>query len=188
MPEADLGPADVAAWTKGRLSGTDPVVATLLAATLADARAFCGWHVTPVLEFSGETAITLDGPASHLLVLPTLRMSELASVSEDGLPVDVADLAWSARGLVRKKSGWWWSGQFGAITVEFTHGFTIAEAAGWRAAVLSAVDRRSLDLGGVGQPTKVGPFEWGTPQAAAGSVFTAAERAALEMFRLERPA
>jgi hypothetical protein len=181
MPESDLLPADVAAWTGGRLSGEDPVVATLLAATLADARAFCGWPVTP----AREDTITLDGPGSPLLVLPTLRMTGLAEVTEYGLPVDVAALAWSARGLVRKKSGMWWSAQFGAITVKFTHGFTVAEAAGWRAAGVSCVDRRSLDLGGVGQPTKVGPFEWAD---VPGSLFSEAERAALEQFRLERPA
>lgn len=183
MPDSDgnIVPADVATFTLGRLAADDPRVAQLLADTLADARTFCGWHVTPVRQ----STITLDGPGSPLLVLPTLRMTALAEVSEDGAAVDVSTLAWSSRGLVRKKSGARWSCEFGSITVKFTHGFDAStDAAGWRRAVLSCVDRRSLDLGG-GQPTRVGPFEWGGPVAG---LFSGSEQAALELFRLERPA
>lgn len=183
MPDNDgeLSSGDVATFTKGRLSADDQDVKDLLAAVLADARAFCGrWHVTPVRR----TSITLDGPGSPLLVLPTLRMIDLVSVTEDGVTLDVSTLAWSGRGMVRKKSGGCWSGEFSSITVEFEHGFDAVDAAGWRLAVLKCVDRRSLDLGG-GQPTRVGPFEWG---ASVTELFSEAEQESLELFRLERPA
>lgn len=182
MPDSDgnIVPADVATFTLGRLAADDPRVAQLLAEVLADVRAFCGWHVAPVLT----SCLTLDGPGSPLLVLPTLRMINLVSVTEDDVALDVSTLAWSSRGLVRKKSGGGWSGQFSSITVVFEHGVDEADAAGWRRAVLSCVDRRSLDIGG-GQPTRVGPFEWGSPAAG---LFSQAEQAALEWFRLEKPA
>lgn len=183
MPDSDgnLIPADVATFTLGRLAADDPRVAQLLTDAVADARTLCGWHVTPVRQ----STMTLDGPGSPLLVLPTLRMTGLAEVTEDGVDLDVSTLAWSSRGLVRKKSGARWSCEFGSITVKFTHGFAAADAAGWRRAVLSCVDRRSLDLGG-GQPTRVGPFEWGSSSVAG--MFSQAEQAALELFRLEKPA
>lgn len=180
MPDSDgnLVPADVATFTLGRLAADDTRVAQLLTNALADARTFCGWHVTPVRQ----STMTLDGPGSPLLVLPTLRMINLVSVTEDDAALDVSALAWSSRGLVRKKSGACWSGQFSSITVVFEHGFDEADAAGWRRAVLSCVDRRSLDLGG-GQPTRVGPFEFGS---SAAGMFSQAEQEALEMFRLEK--
>lgn len=185
MPDSfgELTPGDVAAFTKGRLAADDPLTATLLAMTLADARSFCGWHVTPVRT---SAMVTLDGPGSGLLVLPTLRMTALISVVEDGTEVDLSTLAWSTRGLVRKRSGARWSGQFGSIDVEFTHGFTEADAAGWTRAVLSAVDRNARIASN--EPIVVGPFRWSDTQAVEGSAFTAAERAALEPYRLERPA
>ena len=107
-------------------------------------------------------------------------------VVEDGAEVDLSTLAWSTRGLVRKKSGARWSDQFGSIEVVFTHGFTASEAAGWTRAVLSAVDRNARIA--ANEPIMVGPFRWADSQTVDGSAFTAAERAALELFRLERPA
>ena len=181
MPDSDgnLIPADVATFTGGRLDAEDDRVAQLLTDAVSDARALCGWHVTPVRT----ATITLDGPGSPLLVLPTLRMTGLASVVEDGIELDVSTLAWSSRGLVRKKSGACWSGQFSSITVVFEHGIDAADAAGWRRAVLSCVDRRSLDIGG-GQPTRVGPFEWGNSTVAG--MFSQAEQEVLQSFRLEK--
>lgn len=182
MPDPDTGeliPADVDAFTKGRLSKDDPLTATLLAAAVADTRSYCGdWHVTPVRV---DQTITLDGPGSGLLVLPTLRMTALTAVSEDGAALDVTTLAWSTRGLVRKKSGARWSDQYGAITVEFTHGFTPVEAADWRRVVLSAVDRNARIASN--DPIQVGPFRW-----SENTAFAADDRATLDRYRLERPA
>ena len=181
MPDPDTGeliPADVEDFTKGRLSGDDPLTATLLAAAVADARNHCGWHVCPVRV---DQVITLDGPGSRLLVLPTLRMTVAPTkVIEDGVELDVSTLAWSTRGLVRKRSGAWWSGEFGSIAVTFTHGYEPAEAADWTRAVLAAVDRNARVASN--EPIAVGPFRWSE------STTTAEERATLDQYRLERPA
>lgn len=150
------------------------------------ARRFCGWHVTPVRE---DDEVTLDGPGSQLLVLPTLRLVELVSVVEDGVTIDVADLFVSARGLVRKKSGAWWSRNYGAIVVTMTHGFddaagledgAIDYAQGFNAAVASFAARS-----GGAQPRVVGPFQWEPTAMDAASAFTVAERSLLEQYRLE---
>ena len=63
LPDAPAG-VDAGAW----------------AATVAEVRAYCGWHIAPVVT---ET-LTLDGPGGHLLVLPTLRLVDLLSVTNEG--------------------------------------------------------------------------------------------------------
>ena len=90
-----LTPTDVAAYTNGRLDAEAAQV--WLDRGLAIARRWCGWQVTTVTN----DEVTLDGPGSRLLVLPTLKLVELTVVVEDGTAVDVADLLVSARGLVR---------------------------------------------------------------------------------------
>lgn len=146
------------------------------------ARRFCGWHVTPVLE---DDEVTIDGPGSLLLVLPTLRLVELSGVVEDGVALDVeTDLYVSTRGLVRKRSGAYWSHQYGAITVTMTHGFTddpeeLLNACDFNAAVSSHAAR------GGAQRKRVGPVEWFPEAMDAGSAFSVAERSLLEQYRLE---
>lgn len=179
MPDNDgeLTPGDVESYTKGRLPAADDETARLLTAALGAARRYCGWHVTPVLT---DPAVKLDGPGSPLLVLPTLRLSALTSVTENGFALDLSALTWSTRGLVRKKSGARWSDKFGAIEVGITHGFEAAPD--WQAAVLSMVDRISTGGG-----ETVGPFKFpDVGKVAPGSTFSAAEKAILDLYALEK--
>lgn len=187
MPEqelasAELTPADVESYTRGRLSATDPATAKLLAAGLSVVRQFCGWHVTPPRT---DVDVELDGPGGRLLALPTLKLIELTALTEDGKALDIADLYVSQRGLVRKKSDGCWSPHYGAIKVSMQHG--LASAGDFNAAVLSVVDRMSMASTG-GQPIAVGPFKWAEDKAVARSAFTAVELSILEQYRLERPA
>lgn len=170
-----LTAAVVEQYTKGRLVDGDDETERLLAAGLGAARRYCGWHVTPVAE---EDALTLDGPGGRLLRLPTLRLVELVSVTEDGVELDIADLYVSPLGMVTKKSGAWWSYNLGGIEIVMTHGFD--DAPDFDAAVLSAIDRASLAPTG-GAVKAVGPFVFDTDG-------TVAERAILDLYRLERPA
>lgn len=156
------------------------------------ARRFCRWHVTPVRE---NQVVTLDGPGSRLLVLPTLRLVELTSVIENGVSLDVAtELDVSPTGLVRKLSGAYWSGRYGSIVVTMTHGFPAevdpeaeddgdVNAADFNAAVTSIADRFAGDKARV-----VGPFQYDPEAMTEGSAFSVVERALLEQYRLESPA
>lgn len=181
MPDSsgELAPADLAAYTQNRLSEGDQATVDALASALAAVRRFCGWHVTPVRT---AQVVTVDGPGSRLLVLPTLRLTALTALVEDGVTVDVDTLEWSSRGLVRKEGQCWWTGRLGGITATISHGFDAAPD--WQAAVLSFADRSSL-AGVGGRPTVVGPFQYGTEAMAAGSAFSAVERSLLEQYRLE---
>ena len=178
---AELTELDVENYTGGRLARDAPETTRLLTVGLGVARRYCGWPVTPV---QADDVVTIDGPGSRLLVLPTLALVELKEVTEQDVPILLTDLDVSARGLVTKKSGARWSSRLGAITVKMTHGF--AEAPEWQSAVLSFIDRTSLAVGGGGAPRVIGPFQYDTaPQSALASAFTDAERMLLDLYRLE---
>lgn len=151
MPE-ELLPADVEQYTKGRLLASDPETARGLDAAIAKARRYCGWHVAPVLT---ET-ITLDGDGGRLLFLPTLKIVSIDSITIDDVVVDpdTYKTMSGAPGVVAKTHTggchWnFWHCGVSNIEVTFTHGFTAAEAADWRDAVLRLIDQASLTVGQV---------------------------------------
>lgn len=168
----------LADYTQGRLSADDEQTERILARSLAEVRRWCGWHVTPVLE----QELILDGPGGPLLRLPTLRVVEIDTVTDDGTELDVDTLEWSRTGMVRKPAGVSWTDRLSGISVALTHGFTADEAADFEAAVFSIADRISQETVG-GSPTVVGPFRWAADNS--GSAFTAGEQSILEQYRLE---
>lgn len=171
----------VETFTRGRLNRDDEETQRQLDAALAAARAYCGWHVSPVLV---DQEITLDGPTtSHLLVLPTLKMTELSEVNEDEVEIELTDLNWSARGLIQKKSGHWWSQDFGSIVVIFSHGYTSANAPDFESVVLGAIERGAFS--GDKIPRAIGPFQFGGSLEDR-SLFLEAERAILDRYALEK--
>lgn len=131
--------ADVADYTKGRLAADDDRTAWLLAAALAAARGYCGWHVTP----SRTETITVDGSGGNLLLLPTLRLTALTAITEDDVELDVDTVRWSSDGRLRKHHVRChrWTHHYQGVTVTITHG--IDDAPDWNTAVLSMVDRMS---------------------------------------------
>lgn len=200
MPDNDgePTPADVAVFTQGRLTADDPRTAQLLTIALAASRTYCGWHVTP----ERVDTVTVDGPGSVLLKLPTLRLVELTSVTENDIELDVTKLEWSPAGMVRKINhlshhGYYggreyhrnggWTSRLGAITVAMKHGFDAAPD--FNAAVLAMVDRISEDFtpsSSIASRRVVGPFEFPVPGVSAGSAFTEVERAILDLYALEK--
>lgn len=87
------------------------------------ARRYCGWHVSPVVT---DEEITLDGPGHRLLALPTLALTALSSVVENGVELDLSTLTWSNTGLVAKRDGSPWTDQLAGITVTMSHGYASA--------------------------------------------------------------
>jgi hypothetical protein len=144
---AELSTDDLVAYTDGRLADDGEAV-RMLAAALKVARNKVGWHVSPVRT---ET-ITIDGPDSRVLFLPTMKLNTLTSVKENGTTLDLSTIGVSAgdgplmrrRVALRKRTGRWWTGEYGGIEITMNHGFTEAEASDWRQAVLSMVDQMSM--------------------------------------------
>ena len=155
---AELTVVDVEDFTSRRLSSDDPEVERMLDAALVTARQYCGWAVTPVIT---DDAVTLDGPGSRILTLPTRKLVELTSISENGTPLSLDSLSAAPGGppgrsrpvAVRKQSGAWWGSRYQSIDVVMTHGYLEAEAADWRYAVLSMVDEMGqMHLSGSSSP------------------------------------
>src|SRR5512139_2364445 len=82
------------------------------AATVAEVRAFCGWHIAPEVT---ET-LTRDGSGGPVQVLPTLRLVDLISITNDGTAV--TDPEWSTSGMVY--AGTWarWTPKFRGVVAE----------------------------------------------------------------------
>jgi hypothetical protein len=92
----------------------DGVDADAWAAVVADVRGVCGWHIAPEVT---ET-LTVDGPNSSVLILPTLRLVDVVSVLNDGTAV--VDPEWSTSGMVRT---YCWTWKYRGVVAEITHGF-----------------------------------------------------------------
>lgn len=140
----------ITAFSNGRLNGGDEEIVRMIDAALLMARRYAGWHVCPVIE--GDS-ITLDGPDSRMLSVPSRKLVNLNGITEDGNTVDLTTLRIAAGGppgllerpvTIRKKSGSYWSGDYDAITVDLDHGYTEDEAADWLQAILQMVDQLSL--------------------------------------------
>lgn len=161
----------VSTYTEGRLAD-DARTELLLTAAVAAAQRYCGWHVTP----SRSDTITVDGHGRGLILLPTMHMTELTSLTEDGETVDLSTVSWAPRGVIVRNRPF--SQKLSGITVEFVHGYD--EVPDWELAVLSAVDR-----GGFGAAREViGPFQYSVPEGT-NSAFSPQEKAALDLYRLE---
>jgi len=92
--------------------GADPV---RWVAACAAVRDYCRWHIAPSLS---ET-ITVDGPGGPILYLPTLRLTGLTSITNDGATVPNPE--WTQAGMVRGPRRW--SSKWRSIIAEITHGY-----------------------------------------------------------------
>lgn len=151
----------------------------------ATVRAYCGWHIAP----EQDDDITLDGPGSGALLLPSLRVVAVTSVTEDGVVLDPSAYSWSATGLLRRcPAGWvvWqqprWTDSLRGVQVAFTHGYTE-----WPAEVLAVLDRLVARAGaGLSTLTQVGAVQYamGSDGLPAADTLSSADAAVLAPYRL----
>lgn len=168
-----LTAADVETYTQGRLVDDDRTE-MLLNAALAAARRYCGWHVTP----SRSDTLTVDGSGGAVLLLPTMRLTDITAVTENGVDLDVDTINFAPRGVVWKTSNLNRRWCRDSITFEVVHGFD--DVPDFNMAVLTAVERGSF---GAAREV-IGPFQY-TTTGAVNSTFSEAEKAVLDLYRLE---
>lgn len=140
--------------------GLEPARAGLLLAQASAAvRAYCGWHIAPLLT---GAVVVVDGNWSRTVGLPTLHLVGVASVTENGEPVDLAEISWSTYGALQRSCRW--TPRRRGISAVIDHGYeTVPEEVG--AVVCSMVTRAgSNPLGVVREQT--GPFSVTYPQSA----------------------
>lgn len=144
-------------------------------------RSYCAWHIAP----SREVTLTLDGLGNTVQVLPSLHVTAVTSVTDDGtLLVADTDYTWSEDGALTRADVCRWGAR--KIEVAFTHGYTDPPAE--VTAVVQAVAQRAVDNPGSKPRQQVGPFadtfsQSGFNQAPALTLLDA-EKAILDRYRL----
>lgn len=93
--------------------------ATIVRQAQGAIRRYCGWHIAPEVT---ET-ITLDGSGSRSLWLPSLYVTDIASITIEGEVKSADDYDWSANGYVWSRYGYW-TCRPRQIVVELTHGYS----------------------------------------------------------------
>ena len=172
MPSLVL-PSDLADYQAGEAQA-------FIDAATALVRSYCGWHIAP----SVEETVTLDGSGSSLLPLPSLHVTAVASVTEDGTALTEDDYRWSASGWLRKTCGCW-TGKERGVEVTFTHGFD--EAPDVAGVVMAVASRGQVSPRGEVRQ-QAGPFATTFSQFDAGQgggiVLLRPEMATLDRYRL----
>lgn len=152
----------------------------MLNAALMVARREAGWRVSP----ETDVEITIDGPGSRILWLPTMKLNDLDSIEEDGTDLDLDTVVPSAgdgseflrRVALRKRGGGWWTSEYSGLVIAMNHGLTTEEAPDWKQAILSMVDQMSLlpvqegtgssDFGAATKRVDDIAISWNNPYAA----------------------
>lgn len=135
------------------VDGTD-IEQTRLDAVTSAVRGFCGWHIAP----SRRETLILDGNGSSALLLPSLHVTEVHAVRENGIELD--DVQWSEKGMLRHPS--LWTDRWRGVEVDLTHGHATAPAE-ITAAIFDLVVQ-AVDAGPGQTPEEIGPFKYGASE------------------------
>lgn len=149
---------------------------TVIDQATALVRAYCGWHVSPVVT---ET-ITVGSDGGRVLMLPSLHVTDITSVTVDG--VAQTDYSWSEAGYV---TGCYWPTGPRSVAVSLTHGF--ADAPDVASIILAVASRAQASPDGVvrvqaGQVSRT--FSQTAFNVAGGVSLVAHEKAVLDLYRI----
>lgn len=127
----------------GPPTGVDP---SKWLAACAAIRSYCRWHIAP----SVSEVLTLDGSGRPVQFLPTLRLTELSLITNDG--VTITNPEWSRAGMVRGPRCW--SSKWRAVVASITHGYDECPAE----IVPILTDMAQAISAGGGTSVQAGPF------------------------------
>lgn len=161
----------------------DPRAAQSIAAATRAVRAFCRWHVAPVVT---ET-VTLDGLGGADLALPSLRVVEVLAVRALGGVTWPATAYRLAAGGLLALGGWRWDAGYGAVEIDIRHGYEREDVPDVVQIILTAAARDLASPTGAireqAGSVSVAPTLVGT-NAAGGVTLLDHERADLAPYRI----
>lgn len=143
-------------------------------------RGFCGWHIATSRTV---TAAQIRGTGATVLLLPSLYVTSVSAVSDDGTALTVeTDYTWSTAGVLTRVGRW----STNLVTITYTHGYpTIPPEV---TAVVQAVAQRAIDNPRSLTRKTVGPFTDAYSATDPGQVATLAlldaEKATLSRYTL----
>lgn len=142
-------------------------------------RAYCGWHVAPVITED----IVIDGSGSHHVLIPSLKVVDITAAKNGGTELDPLDLEWSEAGMVRVPGRW--TARLRGVRMTVTHGF--AEVPDVAEIVRAIAARASSAPAGItreqaGQVSL--SFSSTAPGVSGGAVLMDHERLMLDRYRL----
>jgi hypothetical protein len=166
-----------------------PGAADQLAAVSSYIRRYCGWHIAPSLTMD----LTVDGSGSTILTLPTLHLTALTSITEQGASspsiYDDVTYDWSANGTVVKANHTAWTNRLSGITATITHGWALEEVGDLAQIVMSTVARAGVNVYGLTNQAVGGVsvgFTAGPGGTAGGLGLYPDQEQTLDLYRLER--
>ncbi|OBF77092.1 hypothetical protein [Mycolicibacterium fortuitum] len=112
-----VDPADL----EGKFEAGNPEF--FVTAAEAEVRKFCGWHIAPSVTVTNGRY-----PAGErgLVMLPSLHVTDVASVAVDGHELDQHDYDWEPCGLITRRLPSWSCDPY--VTVTWTHGYEVCPA------------------------------------------------------------
>jgi hypothetical protein len=115
-----------------------------LDAALATVQSYCGWHISPSVAGATASVWSLDGCT---LLLPTLNLTAVASVTQDGVTIPSTSYTFERYGVIRAVYGAVFS-RLTKAAVVFTHGYaSMPDDA--KEVVLSVAQRSIADTRGM---------------------------------------
>lgn len=165
-------PDDLTAFQAG-----DPVKMLVWVSSVI--RGYCGWRIAPATT---ET-LRLDGDGSRHLWMPSLHVTNVVEVKNDGEIVDPDSYDWSESGYLELRCGHW-SRRPRGVEVTLTHGYDEVPGAVTEATV--SIASRSGDTGGyTGERAGQVQVSFGTFNGVSGGVaLLAHEKEVLAPFKL----
>jgi hypothetical protein len=83
-------------------------------------RDHCGWHIAPSRT---DTVRIYGAPLGTPILLPSMYVTGIVSVTDQGTLVDPTLYDFEQAGILRRTDGGCWASGYGAIEVEFIHGY-----------------------------------------------------------------
>ncbi|PHP52590.1 hypothetical protein [Actinomyces ruminis] len=186
-------PQQLANYTAGAITASDPRAKTLLEAASEAARRYCGWHIAPVIT---ETLV-LDGSGSDIIELPTMRVKTIDALTErlpgpaarvhEWTPDELTNLEWSRLGTLRRRHGIW-TDRYQGITITLSHGYDTAPDVAQTVCQIAAMALAS-PTGATHEQAGGVSISYGTTASgvAGGLTLLDRDRLALDPYAIRRP-
>lgn len=159
---------------------TAAAAAEILLQVQAAIRSYCGWHIAPSIQ---ET-VKLDGRGSRHLWLPSLYVTEVTAVSNEGTALTDVEYDWSESGYIESRYGCWTT-RPRQVEVEFTHGYDDIPADVVGVAVAVAARAIASPSGATRQQVGAVALGYATVNGASGGIaLLQHERDILDQYRL----